>query len=65
MQFYFGRSDDPKETAAPVFRIKIPRPGMGNTQNSRKSSKKQPSVENHSAAVATVSPTHHPGLTKL
>jgi hypothetical protein len=39
MQLYFGSSDVPKETVASVFRIKILRPGMGNTQNSRKFSK--------------------------
>jgi len=36
-----------------------------NSQNNRKFGKKRLSMQSHSAAVATVSPTHHPGLTKL
>jgi len=40
MQLSFGSSDVPKENAASIFRIKIPRPDIGNTQNCRKFSKK-------------------------
>jgi len=66
MQLHVGSSDVPKQTLASVFSIKIRRPSMGNTHNSRKFSKKRISVQSHSAGVATnVSPTHCPGLTKL
>jgi hypothetical protein len=63
-QLYCGKSDVSKETVASVFRIKI-QLNMGNTQNSRKFSATQVSVQSRSADVATVSPTHHPVLTKL